>query len=166
MPALVAAIGATAAALVMMLVPAFEGTELKAYRDIAGVVTACTGNTSAAVLGKRYTPERCRELLASDLVRHHQGLARCITVPLADHERAALLSWTFNVGVGAACSSTLVKLRNAGDAAGACAQLSRWVFVRGRDCRLAENRLFCSGIVRRRAAERDMCEGRYTGAVP
>ncbi len=172
---LVAAIGATAAALVMLLVPAHEGTVLRGYRDIAGVVTACTGNTSAAVLGRRYTPEQCRQLLASDLVKHAQDLA-CITTPLQPHERAALLSFAFNVGPGTPgvkdglCTlksgkpSTLRVLANQGDMAGACAQLSLWTGVRGRDCALRENRGFCGGIVRRRADERAMCEGRYLGA--
>jgi len=179
MPALVAAIGATAAALVLLLVPAHEGTVLKGYRDIAGVVTACTGNTSAAVLGKRYTPDQCRQLLASDLVKHTRDLD-CITTPtpLQPHERAALLSFAFNVGPGRAgvkdglCTlksgrpSTLRVLANAGDMPGACAQLSLWTGVRGRDCALRENRFFCGGIVRRRADERAMCEGRYIGAPP
>jgi lysozyme len=163
--ALVAAVGSVAAALVLWLVPQFEGTVLQGYRDLGGVVTACTGNTSAAMLGMAYTPERCRELLASDLVRHNAGLNGCVTAPLQDHERAALLSWAFNVGVGNACSSTLVAKANAGDMPGACAELSRWTYVAGRNCAAPENALRCGGIPRRRAAERAMCEGRYTGAA-
>jgi lysozyme len=171
--ALVAAIGVAAAALVMLLVPPFEGTVQVGYRDIAGVVTACTGHTKNAVLGRRYTPQQCADFLVGDLVVHAKDLG-CITHPLQPYEKAALLSFVFNVGHGKAgvkdglcrlksgAPSTLVRLANAGDMQGACAQLSHWVGVRGRDCRAAASR--CAGIVERRKAERAMCEGSYQGA--
>ena len=165
-PRLVGAIGVGAAALALALVPVFEGTVRTGYRDIAGVVTACAGHTATAVFGRRYTDEQCRALLDSDLTRHAQGLPGCVPgfAALPDHVRAATLSWAFNVGTGAACGSTLVRRLNAGDAAGACAELSRWTYVRGRNCAAPEWSGFCGGIVRRRAAERAMCEGRYHGA--
>ena len=143
------------------------------YRDIAGIVTACAGHTRTAVLGRRYTPQQCADFLVSDLVVHAKDL-QCITHPLKPHETAALLSFAFNVGPGEAgrkdglCvlkrggPSTLVKLANAGDMAGACAQLSNWTGVKGRDC--AAKGSGCAGIVQRRAAERAMCEGRYIGS--
>lgn len=165
MAALVAAIGTGATALVLWFMPPFEGTHLVAYRDIGGVLSVCTGNTSDAQPGRTYTPAECEALLASDLVRHNKGLDGCVQQPLADHERAAYLSWAFNVGVGNACASTLVRKLNAGDRAGACAELSRWTYVRGRDCRAEENKRWCGGIVRRRDAERMLCEGRYPGAA-
>lgn len=169
---LVAAIGAAAAALVLALVPQHEGTMLWGYRDIGGVVTACTGHTRYAVLGRRYTPAQCEAWLASDLLRHTQDL-RCIQRPLLAHETAALLSLAFNVGPGKAgvkdglCElkeggpSTIVRRANAGDMAGACAAISDWTYVKGRNCALKENAFWCGGIVTRRAAERAMCEGRY-----
>jgi lysozyme len=172
-PALVALVGAAAAALVLVLVPRHEGTVLHGYRDIAGVVTACVGHTRTAVLGRRYTPQQCQALLVSDLVMHAKDLA-CITHPLKPHEKAALLSFALNVGPGqpgkkdGLCwlkngrPSTLRQLANAGDMPGACAQLSLWTGVRGRDCAVKENR--CGGIPRRRADERALCEGRYLGA--
>lgn len=172
--ALVAAIGAAAAALVLTLVPRFEGTVLRGYRDIGGVVTACTGHTRHALLGRHYTAAECAAFLASDLVQHTQDL-RCIQRPLQPHETAALLSLAFNVGPGKAgvkdglCElkrggpSTIVRRANAGDMAGACASISEWTFVGERNCALADNALWCGGIIKRRAAERAMCEGRYMG---
>lgn len=171
--ALVVMIGAVAAALAVPLVARYEGTVLVGYRDIAGVVTACTGHTRTAVLGRRYTAQQCADFLASDLVKHAVDLQRCITRPLQPHETAALLSFVFNVGHGrkgvkdGLCElkrggpSTIARLANAGDMAGACASLSDWTGVRGKDCRVAAN--LCSGIVHRRAAERAMCEGNYLG---
>lgn len=175
MPTLVTAIGAAAAALVVGLVSFHEGTVLRGYRDIGGVVTACTGHTRTAVLGRRYTAEECTALLASDLVMHAADLA-CITHPLQPHEKAALLSFVYSTGPGKAgvkdglCvlkrggPSTIVRRANAGDMAGACAAISEWTGVKGRDCAAPQFARWCGGIVTRRAAERAMCEGRYLGA--
>ena len=66
-----------------------------------------------------------------------------------DTRRAALGSFVYNVGEGQFSSSTLLRLLNAGDARGACAQLSRWVFAGGKQL---------AGLVNRRAAERELCE--------
>ncbi|WP_370551208.1 lysozyme [Comamonas sp. CMM02] len=63
-----------------------------------------------------------------------------------------LFSFGFNVGEGegAFCKSTLVRKANAGDVQGACAELSRWTYADGKQL---------PGLVQRRAAERQMCEG-------
>ncbi|WP_405045477.1 glycoside hydrolase family protein [Pseudomonas aeruginosa] len=45
--------------------------------------------------------------------------------------------------------STLLRKLNAGDVRGACAELSRWVYAGGKKL---------GGLVRRRAAERELCE--------
>ncbi len=171
---LVAAIGAVAAALVLTIVPAHEGTVLAGYWDHLGrVVTACTGHTRTAVLGRKYTPAECQALLASDLVAHNRALERCIPGPLPAHVKAAFLSLHFNVGHGAkgvkdgVCTrksgrpSTLSVHANAGRLDLACAEITKWTGVRGLDCADPANR--CGGIPRRRADERALCEGRYPG---
>lgn len=177
--ALVAVVGATAAALLLGMVPAWEGTVYGTYLDPAGIVTACTGHTEPGLrLGARYTPAECQAWLATDLVRHARAV-QCIQAPapLAPHQRAALISLAFNVGAGRAESSasagrdgvcirrdgtpsTIARRAAAGDIAGMCAEIERWVYVAGRDCRAAGSG--CAGIVNRRAAERAMCEGRLT----
>jgi len=62
-----------------------------------------------------------------------------------DNEFSALLSFTFNLGIGNLRSSTLLKLLNAGDRAGAADQFPRWNRAGGREL---------LGLTRRRAAER------------
>ena len=69
--------------------------------------------------------------------------------PLTDGQKAAFLSFAFNVGNGAFCSSTLVRKANTGDMPGACSELSKWVYAGGKQL---------PGLVKRRAAERAMCE--------
>jgi lysozyme len=62
-----------------------------------------------------------------------------------------VLSWTYNVGVGAACKSTLVQKINQGAEYSAwCPELKRWVYAGG-------NKL--PGLVRRREAEYQFCMG-------
>lgn len=150
---LITQIGAGAAAIAAAVVMQHEGLRLVTYRDPVGVLTACYGHTGPDVRpGQRYTRAQCKQLLEADLARHAQALA-CIRQPLTDGQKAAFVSFAYNVGAERFCGSTLVAKANAGDMAGACAELSRWVYARGQ--RLP-------GLVKRRAAERAMCEGAET----
>lgn len=145
-----AAVGVSCAALLLSVVPKFEGVILRGYKDPIGIVTACAGHTATAVLGRAYTPAECEKLLADDLVSHAEGVNACVQVPLTTGQRAAFVSFAFNVGTSAFCSSTMARKLNAGDYAGSCAELSRWTKAAGRDL---------PGLVKRRAAERALCEG-------
>lgn len=146
---LVAKIGAGAVAMVLPVVLLYEGTVHSTYKDPIGIVTACTGHTGPELrMGQRYTKEQCETMLYGDLLKHADALS-CIKTPLADNQKAAFLSFAFNVGNGAFCKSTLARKANAGDLMGACAELSRWVMAGGREL---------PGLVKRRAAERHLCE--------
>jgi lysozyme len=153
---LAAKIGATAVACCVPLVMYFEGTIPRAYRDPIGIVTSCTGHTGPELkMGQTFSKEQCDTQLYADLLAHADALD-CVKVPLAEHQKAAFLSFAFNVGKPAFCGSTLVRLANAHDIAAACAQLSRWVMAGGQEL---------PGLVKRRAAERALCEGRFD-AIP
>lgn len=107
------AVGGATAALLVAIVPKWEGTVLKGYRDPIGIVTACTGHTATAQLGKTYTRAECEQLLVDDLIAHNADVDRCVKVPLQPHQRAAFVSFAFNVGGQKFCSSTLVRKLNA-----------------------------------------------------
>lgn len=131
----------------------FEGTRNAAYRDPVGVPTICTGHTGPGVrLGQTATDAECRALLEGDLshafrvLQAHVDSDRLEAMP--DTRKAALASFVYNVGSGAFQRSTLLRKLNRGDVAGACRELDRWVLADGR--RLP-------GLVRRRAAERELC---------
>ena len=146
---LIAKIGAAAAALVVSTVAIYEGTVLRTYRDPIGIVSACTGHTGPELrMGQTFTKEQCTEMLYVDLLKHAQALD-CVKRPMSDGQKAAFLSFAFNVGNGAFCSSTLVRKANAGDMPGACAELSRWTYAGGKQLQ---------GLIKRRAAERKLCE--------
>ena len=137
--AMVTVMGAALAVLALQFTPPFEGTVHRGYRDIGGVITACTGHTETAQLGRTYTPGECRRLLESDLIQHYQGLMGCLRDGLPPHVAAAVLDFAFNVGVAKACTSNVVRKINAGDVAGGCAAFMDWMLVAGRNCALAHN---------------------------
>lgn len=159
-PRSAALIGVAVMGLATPVVYKYEGEIRRGYYDPIGIVTACVGHVKTARIGKTYTAEECRALLVKDLEEHNAGLIQCVKVPMSDHVHASLLSFTFNVGIGAVCGSTLMRKLNAGDTAGACAELSRWTFAGGKQL---------NGLIKRRAAERALCEGNQptlpTGAV-
>lgn len=144
------AASATVLALATPVILHYEGTKLASYRDPIGIVTACTGHTGPELtMGQTFTPQQCAELLARDLAEHNEGMMACISRPLPDQVHAAMLSFTFNVGVNKFCNSTIAKRLKAGDFGSACAELSRWVYAGGKKL---------AGLERRRATERALCE--------
>lgn len=147
---LITVVGTTCAAWLCVAVPGYEGMVLQGYVDPIGVVSACAGHTKYAVLGKTYTREECDELLQDDLVEHAEGVLACTPgISENPYVLGAAVSFTFNVGVGAYCRSTMARKLNAGDLAGGCAELSRWTKAGGKELK---------GLVKRRAAERALCE--------
>lgn len=144
-------IGAGVLALAIPLIAHFEGTVPKTYRDPIGIVTACTGHTGPELrMGQAFTVDECSEMLAGDIAIAANGVQDCITEPLTDGELAAYTSFAFNVGVAAFCGSTLARLLKRGDHSGACTELSKWTLAAGKPL---------PGLVKRRAAERALCEG-------
>ena len=146
---LTAKIGAGAVALAIPLIVHFEGYVPWVHRDPIGRLAACYGHDDQTMTpGKRFTAAECQAMLDQDLLKHAQALD-CIKHPLTDGQKAAFVSFAFNVGNKALCDSTLARKANAGDMPGACAELSRWTRAGGREL---------PGLVKRRAAERELCE--------
>lgn len=145
---LLALLGTFAASGAIFLTGSFEGTVLKTYRDPIGIVTACKGHTGPELhMGQTFTQEQCDEQQYTDLLSHADAL-KCIKTTMTDGEKAAYLSFAFNVGDHAFCGSSLVRRKNAGDSVGACNELQKWVHAGGQ---------ILPGLVKRRAAERDFC---------
>lgn len=149
---IVAALSLSASALVGIAVR-------EDYRDTAylptpqDVPTLGWGSTAGVKLGARTTPDRALVRLLADADRHQRELRACMgDVALHQHEWDAFTSWAFNVGTGAACSSTLVrKLKeDPPDYPGACRELLRWDKQAGR---------VLSGLTKRRQAEYRLCMG-------
>lgn len=133
------------------LIKQFEGLYLKAYRCPAGVPTIGYGHTAGVAVGQTITQQQADDYLRRDVRQFERAVARLVTVPLTQGQFDALVSFAFNLGEGALAQSTLLRLLNAGDYAGAAAQFDRWVYASGKKL---------SGLVKRRAAERALFEGK------
>ncbi len=159
----VAALGLSAAALVGLVL--HEGYSVRAIIPVPGdVPTLGFGSTTRADgtpvrMGDTTTPPRALARALRDIEQFEGALRTCVTVPLAQHEYDAYVSFAYNVGGRAFCQSTLVKKLNARDYPGACQELLRWRFFQGKDCATAENAGLCGGLVKRRDAEYRQCIG-------
>ena len=128
----------------------YEGFRSEAYRDITGVPTIGYGQTKNVKMGDVITPERAMLQLQESAAEHAKEMAKCIKVPVTQGEFDAYSSFTYNVGVGAFCRSTLNKKLNAGDYAGACKELLKWTIAGGKQY---------PGLVKRRQEEYVRCIG-------
>ena len=135
----------------LALIRQFEGLRLSAYRCPAGIPTIGYGSTAGVKLGQAITAERAEQLLREDVRQFEAAVSRLVKVPLTQGLFDALTSFAFNLGAKALEKSTLLRLLNAGDYSGAAAQFERWVYASGKKL---------AGLVKRRAAERALFEGK------
>jgi len=118
-------------------------------------LTVCNGITGPdVVVGRKYSRDDCKRL---ELPRYLQAErdAKRLFVHWATYNvwvRASILDMIYNLGVQAVADSSMRRLANAGDLAGACAQMPRWVYgtVAGQRARLP-------GLVDRRDTTRELC---------
>ncbi len=152
------------------LVVAFEQSGVCAiapYRDPAGIPTLGYGS----IWDRRFTPMQrvtmatasvdaamAREWMRAELGDASAAVNRLVKVKLHDDERAALLDFIYNVGVGAFAVSRLLRKLNVGDYIGAEAQFASWNLAAGKVMqglvrrRTAEAALFAQGRAKREAA--------------
>ena len=132
------------------LIQQFEGLELEAYQDIAGIWTIGYGHTGPDVEpGMRITEKEAIALLQRDLTPREKAVDDLTSVPLNQNEFDALVSFIYNVGINAYRGSTARKRLNRKDRMGAADALTWWnkATVGGV---LRE----VQGLTRRRASER------------
>ncbi len=126
------------------------GPALRAYRCPAGVWTIGWGHTGPDVHeGQTITEAEADRLLDLDLDEAEADVAAKITVPTNDNAFAAMVSLRFNIGRDAFAGSTVLRLHNAGDWAGAARAFALWNKARNAQGKL----VVLNGLVRRRAAE-------------
>lgn len=138
------------------LIKSFEGLRLKAYDDGVGVITIGYGTTRypnghKVQLGDTCTEKQAEQYLANDLVKFEKAVNDLIKVPVNQNQYDAIVSFTYNVGIGALSTSTALKLLNSGDYLGCAKALLSW--NKGRvNGKLVE----LGGLTRRRNAEKDL----------
>lgn len=128
-----------------------EGCRLTAYKCPAGVWTIGWGETDGVQPGMRWTqPEADARLLQSllDFTRQVQAMLTAYTTPM---QLGALVSLAYNIGPAALRRSTVLRLHNAGDEAGAARAFGLW-----NKARVHGNLVALPGLTARRAAEAAM----------
>ena len=154
-----------------------EGVRTKPYRDVVALWTIGVGHLmypEQANLPNRKNAKpgytgMCREdyqirledfrvfsmeevdgLLKSDLARFERGVDRLISVPLSQNQFDALVSFSFNLGLGTLQRSTLRQKVNRGDFEGAAEEFLKYTMAGGK---------VFKGLVNRRNDERALFLG-------
>lgn len=129
----------------LTLIKHFEGCRLTSYLDASGIWTIGWGHTGHDVhKGMTINQARADELLRQDVTAFAIGVSDCVKVPVNQNQFDALVSFAYNVGLGALRTSTLLKRLNNKDYTGAANELDLWVHSRGK---------VLPGLVTRRNAE-------------
>ena len=141
----------------LALIKSFEGFSARPYLCPAGIPTIGYGATyypdgrRVTMQDKPVSEVDATDMLRSMLTRYEAGVSRYVQVPLTQGQFDALVSFAYNVGLSALKNSTLLRVLNARDYAGAAAQFARWNRAGGK---------VLPGLTRRREAERVMFLGR------
>ena len=141
-----------------VLIHTFEGCRLLAYKCPSGVWTIGWGHTAGVYEGMTITREQANELLKKDVAIFEDHLNYALGLddagrmpnglPISQHQFDALLSFTFNIGIGNLARSTLLRKVKANPKDPSIrGEFSRWVCGGGK--RLP-------GLVRRRKMEADL----------
>ena len=100
--------------------------------------------------GTTCTPDQAAAWLAEDIQSAVGSVNRLVKTTLTQSEFEAVCDFVFNVGVGNFAGSTMLKLLNKGDYAGAASEFDRWDIAGGN---------VVAGLLRRREAEREEFNG-------
>lgn len=132
------------------LIKKFESLQLVGYLDDVKVPTIGWGTTRIMggrkpIVGEKITVEQAQQYFDHDLAAFEDYVRDNVRVPLSQKQFDAMVSFTYNLGVGNLKSSTLLRLINAGaPARDVQPQFLRWNKAGGKILR---------GLTRRRLAE-------------
>ena len=134
-----------------------EGVRQKAYKCPAKLWTIGVGHVLYPEQGKLpldqrdsfalkiehfriFSMEEVDGILRSDLARFERGVGQYISVPLTQGMFDALVSFSFNVGLGTLQRSTLRQKLNRGDKEGAAQELLKYCMAGGKILKGLQNR--------------------------
>lgn len=128
-----------------------EGLRLKAYRDVAGVLTIGYGHVSRNIYpGQVISRAEADAFLADDIRKAAESVEATIgPTKTSNDEFAALVSLAFNIGGQAFAGSTVARRHNAGDRRGAAKAFELW-------CKITApsgQKITCAPLLRRRKEE-------------
>lgn len=136
------------------LIKKFEGFRSEAYQDSVGVWTVGYGSTmwpdgNKVQPGQKMTMDEAEKVMAWELDRKGKVILSALpTTIISQNQYDALLSFAYNLGVGALLKSTLFrKLKLNPDDETIRAEFMRWVNAGGKPLK---------GLITRRKAEADL----------
>jgi len=139
------------------LIKHHEGVRFRPYRCPARLYTVGVGHVMYPEQGKLkiedrdgfplrpednrvWTKDEVDAILKADLARFEKGVATYCPVPLTQGMFDALVSFSFNVGLGTLQRSTLRSKLNRGDKAGAAEELLKYCMAGGKILKGLQNR--------------------------
>ncbi|MGX6999928.1 lysozyme [Caballeronia sp. KNU42] len=128
----------------LSLTESFEGCNLTAYQDSVGVWTIGYGHTQGVAQGMTCTQTQAEQWLLADVANAEAAVNRLVHIAMSQEEFDALVDFTFNLGIGNFAGSTLLRLLNVRDIAGAANEFEKWDLAGG---------VVVAGLLRRRQAE-------------
>lgn len=143
--------------LAIELIKRYEGLRLEAYRDPAGVWTIGYGHTGP-VRGKPLGPgvtitrAEAEQMLRQRVDYLTEKIQNKLQRPAQPHELAALISFSYNVGLNALFNSSLWKAFQRGDRRQAALEFGKWVRA---------GTQILPGLVQRRLEEALLFRGAY-----
>lgn len=141
------------------LLAKYEGIRNKAYKDSGGALTIGIGhlltnsekrsgkiiiNGEAVKYRHGLSDKQVYDLFRQDIKHHEKAVNDYVKVALTPYQFGALVSFSYNVGIGAFKRSTLVRELNKGRYNEVPTQLRRWVY---------DNGVKVAGLVNRREHE-------------
>lgn len=140
------------------LIKSFEGKYLNAYDDGTGTWTIGYGSiynydqNRPVRPGDRITEEKAVEYLRKEMGTVVNDVINAVKVPINQNQLDSLTSFTYNLGIGALKSSTLLKLLNSGaDKYLVADQFQYW-----NKAKINGKLTVLPGLTRRRKAEADL----------
>ena len=140
----------------LSLIKTFEGLRLEAYRDVAGVWTIGYGSTYFHD-GKKVKPgdklsseTQADALIRNTLGQYEDAVNHHVKVPLNQNQLDALVSFTYNEGVGALQESTLLVKLNEKNYEAAAIHFLAWDKITDPQ---TGKKIICDTLVKRRKEE-------------
>ena len=140
------------------LIKKWEGFRSEAYLDPVGIPTIGFGTIRypdgrKVTLGESVSEQVAEAFLLQDCEIFAQGVTDALSSEINQNQFDALVSFTYNLGVGAFQTSTLCQKINAGKFSEAAGEFDKWVYatVNGVKKKL-------EGLVKRRRDERTLFE--------
>lgn len=130
------------------MIEGWEGCRLTAYYDVVGVLTIGYGHTGPDVVaGMTIDQDQADSLMIDDLAKFERGVALYVgDAPTTQGQFDAMVSLSYNVGLGNFRSSTVLREHKEGDFEHAADAFLLW--------NKAGGKVF-EGLVRRREGERE-----------